>query len=247
MTELYDSLGVGYRKRRVPDERIAGRIDAALAGMANVVNVGAGAGSYELSGVGARVNLAVEPSMVMIRQRPADAAIVVQASGTHLPLVDGCFDACLVILSMHHWPDPASGLRELRRVATDRVVVVTWDPSAPGFWLTDYFPQILAIDREIFPSIDLFRAEFDQLDIQPLSIPADCSDGFLGAYWRRPDAYLDEKVRASISTFAKLTNLTPGLEALRSDLQDGAWLEKYGGELERDEVDLGYRIVVATQ
>jgi len=153
------------------------------------VNVGAGAGSYEPSD---RSVVAVEPAMTMIRQRRPGSAPVVQASATELPFRDDGFAVALAILTVHHWPDQARGLDEMARVARRRVVVVTWDPSTSGFWLVDdYFPEIVEIDRPLFPSIEDFRKVLGRVEVHPLPIPHDCVDGFLGAYWRRPHAYLD--------------------------------------------------------
>jgi len=124
-------------------------------------------------------------------------------------------------------------------------VIVTWDPSAAAFWLTDeYFPELVAIDRMIFPTMDELRRILGDLRIDPLPIPFDCSDGFLGAYWRRPHAYLDAGVRSAISTFAKLRDIEPGLARLQCDLEDGMWSRRYGWISSRSELDLGYRIVV---
>ena len=136
------------------------------------------------------------------------------------------------------------------RVAQRRVVVVTWDPSSSGFWLVDdYFPEIVDLDRRIFPTIEDFGRAFGRVDVQPFPIPHDCVDGFMGAYWRRPHAYLDASVRAAISTFAKAepSRLESGLERLRRDLADGTWERRHAHLLERAELDLGYRIVIATR
>jgi len=210
-----------------------------------VVNVGAGTGSYEPS---ERSVVAVEPAMTMIRQRRPGSAPVVQASATELPFRDDGFAAALAILTVHHWPDQARGLDEMARVARCRVVVVTWDPSTSGFWLTDdYFPEIFEIDRPLFPSIEDFRKALGRVEVHPFPIPHDCVDGFLGAYWRRPHAYLDAGVRSAISTFAKLHDMGHGLDRLRRDLQDGSWARRYGDLLDQPEIDLGYRIVIAAK
>jgi len=243
MAHLYDQIGIGYRALRRPDPRIAAAIVDALGPAASVVNVGAGAGSYEPTD---RRVVAVEPSREMIRQRPAGAAPVVQASATALPFRTATFDAALAVLTVHHWPDRARGLAELRRVARDRVVILTWAPDAAGFWLVeDYFPELVAIDRAIFPTPDEMRRTLDPIEVHPLPIPHDCTDGFLGAYWRRPRAYLDAAVRGAISTFSKIGDVDPGLARLRNDLEDGTWTRRHGLLLTRSELDLGYRLVVA--
>jgi SAM-dependent methyltransferase len=243
MAQLYDTIGIGYRALRRPDPRIAAAIVNALGPAASVVNVGAGAGSYEPDD---RRVVAVEPSREMIRQRPAGAAPVVQASATALPFRAGAFDATLAVLTVHHWPDRARGLAELRRVARDRVVILTWEPDAARFWLVeDYFPELVAIDRAIFPTPDEMRRTLGPIEVHPLPIPHDCTDGFLGAYWRRPHAYLEATVRGAISTFSKLGDVEPGLSRLRNDLENGTWTRRHGPLLTRSDLDLGYRLVIA--
>jgi SAM-dependent methyltransferase len=247
VSQLYDEIGTGYQHRRRPDPRLAAAIARALDRAETVVNVGAGAGSYEPAD---RPVVAVEPAMTMIRQRPAGSAPAVQASASDLPFRDDSFGGALAILTVHHWPDRARGLDELARVARRRVVVVTWDPDFSGFWLVDdYFPEIVEIDRRIFPALDDYRRAFGRIEVEPLPIPHDCVDGFLGAYWRRPQAYLDAGVRSAISTFAKAQPgaLESGLERLRRDLADGAWERRHARLLEETEIDLGYRIVIAAK
>jgi SAM-dependent methyltransferase len=239
---LYDRIGVGYSDYRRPDERIATRVDAALGLCRTVLNVGAGAGSYEPQ---SRFVVAVEPSQEMIRQRPPMAAQSIRAVADRLPFADRSFDASLAILTIHHWSRRDHGLAEMRRVSRDRVVIVTWDPAHPGFWLLqDYLPEILDIDRPHFPSLSDIENAIGPIEVHTLPIPADCSDGFLGAYWRRPAAYLDARVRAAISTFSKLDSV-PALERLRRDLEDGTWGDRYGSLLALPELDVGYRLVVA--
>ena len=239
---LYDEIGVGYANFREPDHRIGEAIRHGLGDAQTIVNVGAGAGSYEPAD---RFVVAVEPSMTMLKQRLSEAGPAIQATAAALPFKADVFDAALAILTVHHWPDRAAGLSELRRVSRSRVVILTWDPSSPGFWLTDYFPEILDIDRPIFPSLDELESELGPTLVVDVPIPHDCSDGFLGAYWRRPGAYLDERVRLAISTFSKLRDPTPGLTKLRNDLVSGRWREHYQEILKEHALDLGYRLIVA--
>ena len=244
MTQLYDEIGIGYGNYRRPDPRIAAAIIHALGEAKTVVNVGAGAGSYEPAD---RSVVAVEPSLAMIRQRRAGHIPVVQASATDLPFRDAVFAAALAVLTVHHWPDRPRGMAELARVARNRLVFVTWDPASRGFWLVeDYFPDMLAIDRQILPSIEAFRQVLGPIEVRPLFVPHDCTDGFLGAYWRRPHAYLDSGVRSAISTFSKIGDVTSGLTRLRRDLEDGTWERRYGILLHQSAVDLGYRLVIAS-
>jgi SAM-dependent methyltransferase len=239
---LYDRIGIGYSEFRRPDERIATHVDAALGHSRTVLNVGAGAGSYEPK---SRFVVAVEPSAEMIRQRPLAAARAIRAVAERLPFSDRAFDATLAILTIHHWSRREYGLSEMRRVSRDRVVILTWDPTHPGFWLVqDYLPDILEIDRPHFPSLSDIENAIGPIEVHTVAVPADCSDGFLGAYWRRPAAYLNARVRGAISTFAKLDS-SPAIERLRRDLEDGTWDDRYGSLLTLPELDVGYRLVVA--
>ena len=242
MPQLYDEIGVDYERYRRPDPRIAAAIADALGTADVVLNVGAGAGSYEPRD---RAVVAVEPSLVMIRQRRRGSAPVVQASATRLPFRDAAFAASLAVLTVHHWPDCARGLTEMARVTRERVVILTWDPAFSGFWLVDdYFPEIGVVDRPIFPSIDELEQALGSVECRPLLIPHDCTDGFLGAYWRRPHAYLDPGVRRAISTFSKIGDVAPGLARLRRDLEDGTWQRRHGHLLSESAIDLGYRLAI---
>ena len=170
------------------------------------------------------------------------------ASATHLPFRDAAFDASLAVLTVHHWPDRRRGLAEMSRVSRECVVILTWDPAFSGFWLTDdYFPDIPVIDRPIFPSIDELQLALGAVEIRPLLVPHDCTDGFLGAYWRRPEAYLDPGVRRAISTFSKIGDVEPGLTRLRRDLEDGAWQRRHGHLSGETAIDLGYRLVISSR
>ena len=241
MIQLYDMIGSTYQDYRRPDARIATAILHALGDASTVVNVGAGTGAYEPHD---RAVVAVELAITLIRHRPRGSAPAVQASATRLPFMDGAFEAALAVLTVHHWPDRSCGLTELTRVVRDRIVIVTWDPSTAGFWLTEeYFPELIDIDRQIFPTMEELRRILGDLSVHLLPIPRDCSDGFLGAYWRRPHAYLDAGIRSAISTFSKLSDVEAGLARLHRDIEDGTWNRRYGHILSWKELDLGYRIV----
>jgi SAM-dependent methyltransferase len=240
----YDAIGRTYTATRGTDSRIAARIWAALGDARTVVNVGAGTGSYEPPD---RAVTAVEPSAVMIAQRPPGAAPAVQASAEALPFADASFDAAMAVLTLHHWSDWRAGCAELRRVARDRVIVFSWDPTYVGrMWLgPEYFPQHSQEDVVGFPALaDQAAALAAEVEVVP--IPWDCADGFFSAFWRRPEAYLDRAVRAGISTLAKRSEaeLAEGLARLRADLDSGAWARRHADLLERDELDLGYRLLV---
>lgn len=241
----YDErMGRGYRAQRRPDRRIAAQIRAVLGDARRVVNVGAGAGSYEPSDLDV---VAVEPSAVMRAQRPAGAAPCVDARAENLPFADLEFDAALAVLTVHHWSDWRAGCAELRRVAR-RCVVLTWDPTVlSAFWLVaDYVPMLLDTDRRRFPATLADQAEALGADrIETVAIPHDCTDGFLGAHWRAPQRYLDPAVRQGMSVFAKTPDheVADGLERLQHDLRSGAWADRHADLLDLGELDLGYRLL----
>ncbi len=240
MTAIYDDIGAGYARQRKPDPRIAAAIAVALGDARSVINVGAGAGSYEPTD---RTVLAVEPSDVMIAQRAPDAAPCVRGSAEALPAETAAFDAAMAVLTVHHWRDWRLGLREMRRVARSRIVVLTFDAEASDFWLTrDYFPSIVALDRKTMPPLEALADELGPSEGWPVLVPHDCMDGFLGAYWRRPEAYLDANVRGSISAFAKI-DAEAGLAKLANDLASGAWRVRNADLLTRDALDVGYRLL----
>jgi SAM-dependent methyltransferase len=229
---------------RREDPRIAARIRAALGDARTLLNVGAGAGAYEPADLDVT---AVEPSAVMRGQRPPTAVPAIDASAEALPFADGSFDAVMAVLSDHHWSDHGRGLAEMRRVARRRVLF-TWEPrTALDSWLVrDYLPGFVRFS----PPGYALEQTLDRLGggrIEAVPIPHDCMDGFLHAYWRRPEAYLDEQVRAGISVFARLTpeEVEDGLARLSADLESGEWQRRNGALLDLEELDLGYRLVVA--
>jgi SAM-dependent methyltransferase len=253
MPALYDTIGRGYSTTRRADPRIAARIEAALGDARTVLNVGAGAGSYEPAD---RTVVAVEPSLVMLGQRGNGSAPAVRAVAERLPFADGAFDAAMACLSDHHWADRAGGLNEMRRVAR-RAVVFQWDPATPwDFWLTrDYLPGFARLGDPRSQgygqgeALDIagMAACLRATAVETVPIPWDCVDGFYGAFWRRPLAYLDPAVRAGISVFSRLapTEVQDGITRLAADLESGAWLERNAALLELPELDLGYRLIIA--
>jgi SAM-dependent methyltransferase len=243
---LYDRIGGRYVGGRRPDPWIAALIEQALGAAASVVNVGAGTGSYE---PGDRRVVAVEPSPVMAAQRPADAAPCVRATAAALPFGDGAFGAAMAILSLHHWTDKPRGLAELRRVARGPVVLFGGCDRDlnTSWWLHDYFPAArrLVFERTYPP--ERIAEVLGPVTLIPVPIPADCVDGFEAAYWCRPAAVLDPAVWSATSALSLISEAerTAGMARLRADLAGGAWREAYGHLLEQDELDLGYRVVVA--
>ncbi len=189
----------------------------------------------------------MEPSLTMIRQRALGAAPVVRALAAALPFRDASFDAVLAVLTVHHWPERARGLAELARAARRRVVILTHDPAADRFWLEEYFPELFRISRRILPSLEELCRALGRTRVLDVLVPRDCQDGFQGAYWARPEAYLDAGVRSAISSFARLAprELAEGLARLRADLASGAWERRHGALRTKSELDLGYRLVVA--
>jgi SAM-dependent methyltransferase len=241
----YDHLAPAYPRQRQADHRIAARIHAALDDARTVLNVGAGSGSYEPQD---RYVLAVEPSAGMRAQRPRYLAPAIIASAEALPLDDDTFDAAMALVTIHHWSDPAAGLRELRRVARGPVVVLTFDVDVlASFWmLKDYLPEALADDRLRFPTIDAITTVLGHARVEPIPIPADCTDGFLEAHYGRPEAYLDPALRAAQSVWPRLPE---GIErrtvaALSADLASGIWDARHGHLRTQPEYEGGLRLIV---
>lgn len=242
MRQRYDQIGHNYSAQRRADPRISQQICQALGQSRSVLNVGAGAGSYEPRHL---TTLALEPSAQMISQR-ANKTNVVQGLAEALPVADCSFDAVLAVLTIHHWANLLQGLQECLRVAKERFVILTWDPDAPSFWLTaEYFPEILELDKTIFPTLDNLRRCLGPTKVEPVLIPWDCQDGFTGAFWRRPAAYLSSEVRAAMSSFARIPAPSQGLAKLEADLTSGRWRQAHRDLLTQPAADLGYRLITA--
>jgi SAM-dependent methyltransferase len=248
--DLYDRIGRTYTSTRRPDPRIAAAILGALGDARTVLNVGAGAGNYEPAD---REVVALEPSPVMIAQRPRDAVPAVQGRAEELPFADGSFDAVMAILSDHHWSDRRRGLAELRRVARDRVVLFNANPGeADLFWLTaEYLPEFLELIAPRYRRRGAWEQELrhalGSVELTRVPVPYDCTDGFYGAYWRRPEAYLDPRVRAGISVFAQVSSAAVhrAIEELGADLKTGRWQQSHRELLTMGELHLGYYVIVA--
>ncbi|MEU4237972.1 methyltransferase domain-containing protein [Actinoplanes sp. NPDC026619] len=225
----YDRHGQGYARRRRPDPRIAARIHEALGDARTVLNVGAGAGSYEPAD---RYVLAVEPSAAMRAQRPADAAPALDATAERLPFDDSAFDAVMATVTVHQWLDPARGLAEMRRVARGPVVVLTFDgDELERLWLADYVPELISAERRRYPKISAITESIGpDTEVIEVPIPVDCVDGFTEAFYARPDAFLDERVRAAQSAwgFVDAEATVRAVERLRADLASGKWDQVYG-------------------
>jgi SAM-dependent methyltransferase len=242
----YDRIGYSYGTRRVADPRIASAITRALGDARTVINVGAGAGSYEPDD---RPVLAIEPSVVMAAQRPEAAPPAVLGYAEDLPIADDSVDAAMAVLTVHHWSDPLRGLREMLRVARRRVVLLTVDVDVQArMWLfSDYMRESLERDRRRFPSIsDLRELLGDGTTVRTVPVPRDCSDGFLLSFWGRPEAVLDREARAGSSGFALMDDGAEDtiVDALRRDLADGTWDQRYGALRKLETYDSGLRLVI---
>jgi SAM-dependent methyltransferase len=246
MAALYDELGRTYSSTRRPDPRVGARIAAVLSGSATVINIGAGTGSYEPP----QTVVAIEPSPVMISQRPRGSAPVLRAAAEHIPLRDDCADAVLAVLTIHHWSDLERGLAEMHRIARHRLVFLTWDAEVIGerFWLlSEYLPAARQVDAEMAVPLDRLAGLLANPVVSAVPVPHDCADGFGAAFWRRPAAYLDPAVQAGMSLFAKLDPAlyADGLARLADDLSSGRWQREHADLLDAPELDLGYRLVIS--
>jgi SAM-dependent methyltransferase len=225
----YATIGAAHAHYRRPDPRIAAHIAEALGAARTVLNVGAGAGSYEPAD---REVTPVEPSASMRAQRPARLAAAVDATAEDLPFADDAFEAAMTTFSVHQWGDLRAGLREMRRVTRGPVVILTCDPDlVRTFWLYAYAPEVLDTEARRYPStVELAGALGGDVTVGKVPVPLDCTDGFNEAYYGRPEALLDPAARLSCSAWS-----FPGAEVhdrftreLTRDLADGSWDRRYG-------------------
>ncbi|HET6508076.1 MAG TPA: class I SAM-dependent methyltransferase [Baekduia sp.] len=242
----YEANGGGYALRRQPDPRIAALVHEALGDARTVLNVGAGAGSYEPPD---RHVVAVEPSAAMRAQRPRHLAPALDGAAERLPFDDDSFDAAMAMITVHQWSDLEAGLRELRRVSRGPVVLLTFDGDAlPAFWMNDYFPEVVATERGRFPAIDhLVDVLGGAAEVLAVPVPRDCTDGFGEAYYARPEAFLQDDVRAAQSGFV-LTDpdaVARGAARLADDLASGRWDERHGHLRDQPERVGAVRLIVA--
>lgn len=242
----YDRMGVDYSQVRRADPRFEAAIWAALGDARTVLNVGAGTGSYEPPD---REVIAVEPSPVMIAQRPVGAAPATQGVAEALPLGDDSVDATMGVFTMQHWDDVDRGLAEVLRATRHRAVFLTLDIDVTAeMWLCrDYLPEIVEHDRETFPTIAHLGEVLPKVRVETIPVPADCTDGFCIALWGRPEAHLDPRVRRSSSIWHLLPGsvVAPALDRLRGDLESGEWDRRYGALRTQTSLDVGVRLVTA--
>jgi SAM-dependent methyltransferase len=241
---VYDEIGPGYVLHRRPDRRIASQLEDALGPARIICNVGAGTGAYEPT---ERSVFALEPSREMISQRsPGALPNTLRGIAEHLPFRDDAFDASMAILTVHHWLDVDAGLAEMRRVAPRRIVLTFDLERSMNFWLVqEYIPGLATLKSQV-PSVERIAAGIDATRVETIWVPHDCTDGFLAAYWRRPERYLDPNVRGCISALAQFdqTIVESGIDKLARDLETGVWHERHADDLARDVMDWGYRLVI---
>jgi SAM-dependent methyltransferase len=244
----YDAIGGGYAGTRREDPRIAARIHEALGQARTLVNVGAGTGSYE---PGDRRVIAVEPSQVMIAQRPPWRAPAIRSGAYPLPLADASVDAAMAILSLHHWDDDQErGVQEMRRVARGPVVILTYDAdvSARMWLMSDYLPEVADLDRRIFPTAETVAGWLDgDLSVSQVPIHRDTPDWMLGSFWAHPERVLDRRARNSTSGFARMApEIVDRVAAeVERDLADGTWDARHGHLRTLDTYDAGLRLLVS--
>jgi SAM-dependent methyltransferase len=244
---LYDAMSSHYVSTRHADPRVAQRIQDALGTAQSILNVGAGTGNYEPSG---RRVVAVEPSQEMIARRPANSGPVLRAAAESLPFPPHCFDASMAVLTTHHWRDWRQGLAEMRRVAAKQVILLFEPAMINRFWPVDdgYWPEALSLpsERDAIGTPEV-ASVLDVVNVEPVPIPMDCTDGFGAAFWGRPEAYLDPGVQQGMSWLAQLPAeaLSKGAARLSAALRSGDWDRRHGHLRRLEELDVGYRLITA--
>ena len=225
----YGTVGEGYARYRQPEPRISCYIEKALGAAQTVLNVGAGAGSYEPLD---RVVTAIEPSASMRAQRPPHLPTAIDAVAERIPFPDGYFDASMATFTIHQWSDLRAGLSEMRRVTRGPIVILSCDPDElDRFWLAGYAPEVITIEARRYPAIDMIRSILGNgTRAVPVPIPLNCKDGFNEAYYGRPEKLLDDQARLACSAWSFVDAETTAnyLDHLRIDLEQGVWDEKYG-------------------
>ena len=243
----YSAVTGSYAAVRRADPVVAAQILDALGSARTVVNVGAGTGSYEPTD---RHVVAVEPSAEMRKARPRTLPPALDGRADRLPFDDNAFEAALAVLTVHHWADLRAGLRELRRVACDRVVIMTADPEAlERLWIPAYAPEFHEVERRRYPSLqELVRVLGGEVETRPLRIPFDCTDGFADAFYGRPEAMLDPQTRRAQSAWSFVPQPAQDrfVESLSGDLRSGAWDGRYGHLRTQPEFEGSMRLVIAT-
>lgn len=211
-----------------------------------MINVGAGAGSYE---PGDREVTAIEPAAAMRAQRPADLVPAIDAIAEDLPFPDDSFDAAMATITVHQWRDLAQGLREMRRVSRGPVVILAFDPEAlSDFWMVGYLPELADVAMARDPTIpQLVRTLAGSVTVTSVPIPFDCVDGFLEAFYGRPERLLDDAVRRAQSTWSFIDPQATGraIDKLRGDLDSGEWDRRHGALRAQPEYLGTLRLVVA--
>ncbi len=245
----YDKLGQKYSGHRQTEPKIAEYVNKALGNAKTVLNVGAGAGSYEPTD---RYVVAVEPSIVMRKQRLVNNKIpAINAKGDNLPFDDNSFDATMAMVTIHHWPDMDKGLKELRRVTKEQVIIMTFDPSAlDNFWNVHYFPELIEVEKARYPTIEFIKnALGGNCEVVEIPIPLDCVDGFQEAFYGRPEAFLEKEVRLSQSAWGFLSEEVQDrlVKKLDDDLKSGEWDKKYGHYRTQPFFTCALRLIISTK
>ena len=243
----YGVIGSGYSKYRRPEPRIAALIQQSLGAGAKILNVGAGAGSYEPVD---RDVVAVEPSASMRAQRPSHRRAAIDAVAERLPFPDNDFDSAMATFTVHQWSDLRKGLHEMRRVTRDRIVIMTCDPGEVAqFWLNAYAPEVLAAEARRYPAISSITAELGgHSEVIQVPIPLDCADGFNEAYYGRPERLLEAEARLACSawSFVDPAVVDRFSRRLSRDLADGIFDDKYRSLREQPEYVGSLRLIISS-
>lgn len=225
----YESHGSGYSFVRKADPRIEAVIHHALGSAQRIINVGAGAGSYEPLD---RHVVAVEPSAAMRSQRPRHLVPAIDASAEKLPFDDNAFDAAMATVTIHQWKGLEQGLKEMRRVTTGPIVLLTFDGArVPNYWITDYSPALTETESKRYPTVEFISSCLGgTTKVRAIEVPFDCTDGFTEAFYGRPEIMLNPEVRAAQSAWKMAPAGTEELfhTNLATALNSGEWDAKYG-------------------
>ncbi|HZY39731.1 MAG TPA: class I SAM-dependent methyltransferase [Mucilaginibacter sp.] len=256
---LYDHIGAGYNSTRQADPYLTAKLYRLLSARTDgaYIDIGCGTGNYTIALAEKGLNFfGIEPSEKMLAAAiNRDSKVKwLKGEAENLPVEDDCFDGGIATLTIHHWTDLHKAFVEIYRVLKRNALLVIFTATSEqmhGYWLNHYFPKMLEESVLQMPSFETVSnataaAGFKIVGTEKYFIQDDLRDHFLYVGKNRPELYLDEKIRAGISSFSVLANAVEvqnGLQQLRLDLDNGRCDEIKAGY----ENDLGDYLFIILQ
>ena len=233
---LYDKIGATYDATRRAEPGIVDVLMELLNLKTGdrVLDIGCGTGNYTtaLQTRGLAMH-GLDRSGLMLRTAHAKSRdlMLIGGDAAALPFADEGFAGAICTMALHHFTDLETSFAEAARVIDrGRLVILTALPEQiMRYWLRAYFPCMIkrfADQMPDWPTIEIAvrRAGFRTWTQRLCWMPEQPVDLFLYSGKHQPHLYLDERVRANISSFANLADrdeLGEGVERLKQDLARG--------------------------